>query len=269
MPTANPSRIPSIGKPGIPPTPLDGGLNAVELTVVTEVVVVNVVELLVEEVIVVEVEVSVELMVAVTVAVCAGDVRGPGFAREGDATSMAIRKTTITPRVMASTSNSVDRLLVSSSAHFQVRLMTPTVARPRIIPARIDSHGNPGIPGTTRVLLLNTVEVSLVTLVVVEVDRELLVLVVASVMRLVEVDVVVVVALVDVVVIVDDAPPLVEVETIVVVPAPEPFPVPLTVGGLNGSRWKTPASGVVPVTPFGPAPTAHPSCVLPGCPYTE
>lgn len=73
------------------------------------------------------------------------------------------------------------------------------------------------------------------------------------------------VGLVDVVVNVDEPEFETIVEKIVVVPAPEL----LTVGGLNGSRWKIPASGVVPVTPVGPAPTAHPSCVLPGCPYTE
>jgi len=67
-PTANPRRIPSTGKPGIP-TPPDGGLKTVELTVVTEVVVDNVVELLVKDVTVVDVDVSVELTVVVAVAV--------------------------------------------------------------------------------------------------------------------------------------------------------------------------------------------------------
>ena len=253
-PTANPRMIPSIGKPGIPPPPYpDEYVNTDEVTVVSVVVVMGVVVLIVEEVSVVDVDVSVELMVVVAVAVCAGDVSGLGFARDGDAASRAITKTSITPRVITSTRNRVDRLLFTS-AHFLVRLMTPTVATPRMIPARIDSHGNPGIPGICSVLLLNTVEVSVLVLVRVEVEEETLVLVVDEVMTLVEVDVVVVVALVDVVVIVADPPPPVEVETIVVVPAE-----PLTVGGLNGSRWKIPASGVVPVTPVGPAPTAHPS----------
>jgi len=261
-PTANPRRIPSIGKPGIPPPPpLDGGVNTVELTVVTDVVVVNVVELLVKDVSVLEVDVTVELMVVVSVAVCAGTVSGVGLARDGEVARRRTRKISITPSVIAWACDR-DRLVAFSSAHFLVRLMIPTVTRPKMIPAKIDSHGNPGIPGTSSVLLLNMVDVSVVTLVVVEVERELLVLVVDWVMRLVEVDVVVVVALVEVVVKVDDAPPLVEVETIVVVPAPDP----LTVGGFNGSRWNTPASGAFGVTPLGPAPTAHPSCVLPDCP---
>ena len=130
-----------------------------------------------------------------------------------------------------------------------------------MIPARIDSHGNPGIPGICIVLLLNAVDVSVVTLVVVEVVMELLVLVVDAVMRLVEVEVVVVVAVVEVLENVDDP----EVTTIVVVPALEP-----AIGGLNGSRWNIPASGLMVVAkPVGPPPTVHPSCVLPGCPYTE
>jgi len=136
-------------------------------------------------------------------------------------------------------------------------LMIPTAIMPRLIPATIDSHGKPGIPGISIVLLLNAVEVSVLVLVRVEVERELLVLVVDSVMTLVDVEVVVVVALVEVVVNVDDP----EVDTIVVVPAPDPLPL---IGGFNGSRWKTPSSGVV--TYFGPAPTAQPSCVFPGCP---
>jgi len=154
---------------------------------------------------------------------------------------------------------------VFSSAHFLVRLTTPTMARPRKIPARIASHGNPGIPGTSRVLLLNVsvvVDVSVPTLVVVEVERELLVLVVDSVMRLVEVEVVVVVALVNVVVNVDDAEFETMVETIVVVPPPV-----LTVGGFKGSRWNTPTK--LGTETLDPVPTVHPSCVLPGCPYTE
>jgi hypothetical protein len=156
-PTANPRKIPSTGKPGIPPPP-DGGVNTVELIVVTEVVVVNVVELLVEEVMVVEVDVSVEEMVVVVVAICAGDVSGLGFARDGDA-SKAMMNTSIIPSVIASARSTVDRLGAFSIAHFLVRLMTTTVARPRRIPARMDSHGKPGIPGTSRVLLLNTVDV--------------------------------------------------------------------------------------------------------------
>jgi len=55
--------------------------------------------------------------------------------------------------------------------------MIPTVTRPRAIPARIDSHGKPGIVGTCIVLLLNTVETSVLVLVIVEVETELVVLV--------------------------------------------------------------------------------------------
>jgi len=178
-PTKNPSRIPSTGKPGIPPPPYpDEYVKTDEVIVVAVVVVIGVVVLTVEEVSVVDVDVSVELMVVVAVAVCAGDVSGLGFAREGDAASRAIRKTRVTPSVSASTRKSVDRLVVFTSAHFLARLMTPTVTRPRIIPARIDSHGNPGIPGISSVLLLNTVEVSVLVLVRVEVEEETLVLVV-------------------------------------------------------------------------------------------
>ena len=169
-------------------------------------VVINVVELLVEEVTVLDVDVRVELMVVVSVAVCAGDVSGVGLAREGEVARRMIRKTSITPSVIAWACDRVgNRLVASNNTHFLVRLMTPTVARPMRIPARIDSHGKPGIAGIGSVLLLNTVEVSVVTLVAVVVERELLVLVVEAVMRLVEVEVVVVVALVDVVVKVDDA----------------------------------------------------------------
>ena len=191
-----------------------------ELMVVTEVVVTSVVELVVEDVTVLDVDVSVELIVVVAVAVCAGDVRGVGWAKDGEMTSRPINRTSITPSVIASICNSVDRLVAFRNAQlFPVaRLMTPTATKPTKIPARIDSHGKPGIPGICSVLLLNTVEVSVLVLVKVEVESELLVLVVDSVMRLVEVDVVVVVALVDVVVIVDDP----EVEVIVVVPAPAP-----------------------------------------------
>lgn len=186
-------------------------------------VVVNVVELLVEDVTVLDVDVRVELMVVVSVAVCAGDVSGVGLAREGEVARRMIRKTSITPSVIAWACDRVrNRLVASNSTHFLVRLMTPTVAKPMRIPARIDSHGKPGIAGICSVLLLITVDVSVVTLVVVEVERELLMLVVDSVRRLVEVEVVVVEALVDVVVKVDDAPPLTEVETIVVVPALAP-----------------------------------------------
>ena len=224
------------------------------------------VELLVEVTTVFDVDVTVELMVAVSVAVCAGDVSRVGLARDGDVTRRTT-KTSSTPSVIAWARSRVgNRLVPFRNPHFfLVLLMTPTATRPTMIPARIDSHGKPGIPGNCIVLLLNTVEVSVLTLVLVEVVGEVLVLVVDSVMRLVEVDVVVVEALVEVNVYVPELSVIVddpEVTTTVVVPAPEPL-----IGGLNGSRWKTPASGVVTI--LGPAPTAHPSCVLPGWPYTE
>jgi len=197
-------------------------VNTVELIVVTDVVVTNVVELVVVEVTMLDVDVSVELIVVVAVAVCAGDVRGVGLAKDGDVTSRPINRTSIIPSVIASICNRVDRLVEFRNAQLFLvaRLMTPTATRPTKIPATIDSHGKPGIPGICCVLLLNTVEVSVLVLVKVEVERELLVLVSDVVMTLVEVEVVVVVALVDVVVNVDVLPPLVEVETIVVVPAP-------------------------------------------------
>jgi hypothetical protein len=229
-------------------------VKTVELRVVTDVRVVSVVELLVEEVTVVDVDVSVELLVVVSVAVCAGDVNGLGFARDGEVASSTIRKRSVTPRAMASIRVSVDFLLFTES-HFLTRLRTVRVIMPMIIPAKIDSHGKPGIPGIWSVLLLNVVDISVLVFVMVEVVRLLVVVRVDSVRRLVETEVVVVVALVEVVVTVDD--PCVEV--MVVVPAPEPEPL---IGGFNGSRWKIPSSGVV--TDFGPAPTAHPSCVFPG-----
>ena len=140
--------------------------------------------------------------------------------------------------------------------------MIPTPANPEMIPARIDSHGKPGIPGLCNVLLTTEVDASVLVLVEVAVDVVLLVLVVDSVMMLVEMEVTVVVGLVDVLVVVT----VPDVMVIVDVPAPVPEPL---IGGFNGSRWKIPASGIWGVTPLGPAPTAHPSCVLPGCPHTE
>jgi hypothetical protein len=44
-----------------------------------------------------------------------------------------------------------------------------------LIPAIIDSHGNPGTAGTTRVLTLSDVEASVAVLVAIEVATELLV----------------------------------------------------------------------------------------------
>ena len=82
-----------MGRLGFPPD--EAGPKTVELDVVTEVVVV---ELLVEEVTVVDVEVNLELIVVVSVAVCAGDVSGVGLVREGEFDRRIIRKISITQR---------------------------------------------------------------------------------------------------------------------------------------------------------------------------
>jgi hypothetical protein len=188
------------------------------------------VELVVEERIVLDAVVSVELTVVVSVAVCAGDVSGVGLARDGDVNRITTKKTISTPSVIPCARSRVgDRLVAFSNTHFFfVLLMIPTATRPKMIPARIDSHGNPGIPGACIVLLLTEVDTSVLVLVEVAVDRVLLVLVVDSVVTLVEVEVVVVEALVEVLEKVARDP---EVITIVVVPAFEP-----PIGGFNGSR---------------------------------
>lgn len=220
------------------------------------------VELVVEERIVLDVVVSVELTVVVMVATWAGEVRGVALANEGEIRRRATRNTSSAPSAIPWSRN-CDCLVVFSDVHFfLIRLMIPSATKPKMIPTTIDSHGNPGIPGACNVLLTTEVDTSVLVLVEVAVERVLLVLVVDSVMTLVEMEVTVVVGLVEVLVVVDEP----DVMVIVVVPAPVPAPPP-PIGGFNGSRWKTPASGFV--TPEGPAPTAHPSCVLPGWPYTE
>jgi hypothetical protein len=187
------------------------------------------VELVVEERIVLDVVVRVELTVVTMVATWAGEVRGVGLANEGEITRRATRKTSITPSAIPWSRN---RCLVFSDVHFfLIRLMIPTATKPKMIPTKIDSHGNPGIPGTCIVLLLTEVDTSVLVLVEVAVDRVLLVLVVDSVMTLVEVEVTVVVGLVEVLVVVNEP----DVMTIVVVPAPVPAPPP-PIGGFNGSR---------------------------------
>ena len=96
----NPRMIASIGKPGIPPPPYPlEYVNTVEPAVVHDVNVVNVVALVVEEVTVVDVEVNVELMVVISVAVWAGEIRRPGFASEGEIMKMATRNRSITAKV--------------------------------------------------------------------------------------------------------------------------------------------------------------------------
>ena len=94
-------------------------MKTVELSVVTEVSVVSVVELVVDVVNVLDVDVSVELMVVVPVAVCAGDVSGVGLARDGDVAIRMIRKNSITPSVTAWACERVgERLIPFSYAHF-------------------------------------------------------------------------------------------------------------------------------------------------------
>ena len=122
-----------------------------EVTVVT---VNGVIVLVVREVELIEVVVSVELMVVVSVATCAGDENELCLARDGEVASRAIRNTSVNPKVMASIRCKFDRLVVFNYSQFLVRLMIPTVARPIMIPARMDSHGKPGIPGTFSVLVL-------------------------------------------------------------------------------------------------------------------
>jgi hypothetical protein len=65
----NPRRMPSTGNPGIPIAVPPPYVNIVELRVVTDVKVVNSVELVVEEATVLLVEVTVELIVVTIVAV--------------------------------------------------------------------------------------------------------------------------------------------------------------------------------------------------------
>jgi hypothetical protein len=145
-----------------------------------------------------------------------------------------------------------------------------------MIPTRIDSHGNPGIPGSSSVLLLNTVDTSVLVLVAVRVETVLLMLVADCVRTFVAVDVRVVEALTVGPVSVELALVSVNVElpTVTVVVDPDPVdpdpPLLPETGGYSGSKWNIPASGTGGgVIPEGPAPTAHPSCVLPDCPYTE
>lgn len=94
-------------------------MKTVELSVVTEVRVVSVVELVVDVVYVLEVDVSVELMVVVPVAVCAGDVSGVGLARDGDVAMRRIRKNRTTPTVITRACERVgSRLVPFTHNHF-------------------------------------------------------------------------------------------------------------------------------------------------------
>ena len=80
---------------------------------------VSVVELVVDVVNVLEVDVSVELIVVVPVAVCAGNVSGVGFARDGEVAIRRTRKNSITPSVTAWACERVgERLIPFSCAHF-------------------------------------------------------------------------------------------------------------------------------------------------------
>jgi len=132
-------------------------VEAVKPLVVSDVTVVTVngvIVLVVREVDVIDVVVSVELMVVVSLATCAGDENELGFAKDGEVASRAIRNTSVKPKVTASIRCRYNRLFPFNYSQFLARLMIPTVARPIMIPARMDSHGKPGIPGTFSVLVL-------------------------------------------------------------------------------------------------------------------
>jgi len=105
-------------------------------------------ELVVEETIVTDVEVTVPLTIEVIVSVSIGDAPEGCTASDGEIESTAEMNTS-TASVAASTLYVRNCLpFLSCNAHFfLIRLMTPTATRPNMIPARIDSHGKPGIPG--------------------------------------------------------------------------------------------------------------------------
>jgi hypothetical protein len=140
---------------------------------------------------------------------------------------------------------------------------------PTITPAIIDSHGNPGIAGSTRGVVAEddvvTVCVTTAVVLTMEVEIDVLISVVVAVLAVVTVlpcDEEEELALLEVVLLVIVN---VELPAVTVVVTSDP-PLPL-VGGFSGSKWNTPASGiggVVIENPEGPAPTAQPSCVLPG-----
>jgi hypothetical protein len=99
-PNMNPRMMASTGNPGIPPPPYPlEYVNTVEPIVVTDVNVVNMVELVVDEMTALDVEVNVELTVLISVAVWAGEIRRLGFASDGEIMKRATTKSRITPNV--------------------------------------------------------------------------------------------------------------------------------------------------------------------------
>jgi hypothetical protein len=90
----------------------------------------------------------VPLTVEVTVSVSFGFTSEGLVASSGEIESTAETNTS-TPSATASILH-VRNCLPSLSCNvhfFLIRLMTPTATRPNMIPAKIDSHGKPGIPG--------------------------------------------------------------------------------------------------------------------------
>jgi hypothetical protein len=137
---------------------------------------------------------------------------------------------------------------------------------PRIRPAIIDSHGKPGIAGST----IGVVTVLVAELTVVEgvlstvtVDTETLAIVDSS--ELV-VSTAWVVVLDDVTLELDEdtivADAELDAEVSVVSDEFDVVPPPLNVGGVIGSRWKIPVRGFMEPVVLGCAPTAHPSVEL-------
>jgi len=108
------------------------------------------------------------LVVVVIVNVSIGNAPEGCVASNGEIESTAETNTSI-PSATASTLHVRNCLpLLSCNAHFfLIRLMTPTATMPNMIPATIDSHGKPGIPGISRVLELMTVDTSVLVLVMV------------------------------------------------------------------------------------------------------
>jgi hypothetical protein len=123
--------------------------------------------------------------------------------------------------------------------------------RPKIRPASIDSHGKPGIAGSTMGVETELVDELIVVVGTVEtvtVDTEVLTTTVVGELVVTGTIVVLLVALDSVVVAWDELEAVAVVEVTVWL---------LYVGGTTGSRWKMPARVLTPVA--GSAPTAQPS----------
>jgi hypothetical protein len=153
------------------------------------------------------------------------------------------------------------------------RLATAIAITPSIRPAIIDSHGKPGIAGSTIGVDTELVEelvVAVVVLATVKVDTAVLTTVVVTELIVVEG---IVVALDDVTLelVIDVDALVVTGDELEVVSATEVEVVPplVTVGGTTGSRWKIPVRAVVTVVAvahdvpvLGCWPTAQPSVGL-------